>query len=116
MPFALATFNVKNLLEPRDEAARTILPEKLDAIAALVRACDADVIGLQEVGPIDLARALVARLPGCRYGEPVLGTPDARGIRCALLTRLPVLYARVRTAEALTFPALVGELRSTWSA
>jgi endonuclease/exonuclease/phosphatase family metal-dependent hydrolase len=108
VPFALATFNVKNLLEPReprDEAARTFLQEKLDAIAALVRACDADVIGLQEVGPIDLARALVARLPGCRYGEPVLGTPDARGIRCAVLTRLPVVYARVRTAEALPFPA-----------
>ncbi len=105
MPFALATFNVKNLLEPRDERARAVWPEKLDAIASLVRACDADVIGLQEVGPIDLVRALVARLPECRYGDPIVGTPDARGIRCALLTRVPVALARVRTAEALPFPA-----------
>jgi len=104
LAFTLATFNVKDLLAPRDERALAVLPGKLDAIATLLRECDADVVGLEEVGPIDLVRGIVARTPGCRYGEPVMGTPDARGIRCAVLTRLPVVSARVRTAEALPFP------------
>jgi predicted extracellular nuclease len=33
-----------------------------------------------------------------------VGTPDARGIRCALVSRLPVTTSRVHTAEALDFP------------
>jgi endonuclease/exonuclease/phosphatase family metal-dependent hydrolase len=104
MAFALATFNVKDLLEPRDDLSRAVMGDKLDGIAALLAECDADVVGLQEVGPIELLRAVVARLPRCGYGEPLLGTPDARGIRCALLTRLPVVSARVWTAERLPFP------------
>jgi len=107
MPFALATFNVKNLLEPRDERERATLRDKLDAIATQIRACDADVVGLQEVGPIDLVRAVVDRVKGLKglpYGDPIIGTPDARGIRCALLARVPVVYARIVTAEALSFP------------
>lgn len=105
MSFVLATFNVKNLLQPRDERERAVLPDKLDAVATQVGACDADVVGLQEVGPIDLLREVVARLPGRPYRDPILGTPDARGIRCALLTRVPVVHARVLTAKALPFPA-----------
>lgn len=104
MPFALATFNVKNLLEPRDERERATLKEKLDAIATQIRACDADVVGLQEVGPIDLVRAVADRVKGRPYGDPIIGTPDARGIRCALLARIPVVYARIVTADALSFP------------
>jgi endonuclease/exonuclease/phosphatase family metal-dependent hydrolase len=105
MAFALATFNVKNLLEPKGEGRHAVFEAKLDAIADQVRACDADVVGLQEVGPIDLVRAIVTRLPEWHYGEPVMGTPDARGIRCALLARVPLVHASVRTAETLSFPA-----------
>jgi len=104
MPLVLATFNVKDLLDPANDGARAVFQEKLDAVAAMIRACDADVVGLQEIGPVDLLRAVVSRLPGCHYGEPVVGTPDARGIRCALLARIPVVHARVCTAEALPFP------------
>jgi len=103
MPLTIATFNVKNLLAARDDRQRAILPAKLDYVAAALRSCDADVVGLQEVGPAELARAVRDRLPG-DYGEPVLGTPDARGIRCALLSRVRVIEARVHTAEALSFP------------
>jgi endonuclease/exonuclease/phosphatase family metal-dependent hydrolase len=102
--FTLATFNVKDLLEPRGERARAILPAKLDWIAGMVRACDADVVGLQEVGPPELLRAVLDRLDDRAYNEPVLGTADARGIRCALLSRLPVAFARVHTSDALPFP------------
>src|ERR1700733_7129725 len=104
MALSLATFNVKNLLEPRSDAERAVMPRKLDAIAEMLRACDADIVGLEEVGPPALLRAVMARLPGSGYGEPVVGTPDARGIRCALLSRVPILHARVETAEALPFP------------
>jgi endonuclease/exonuclease/phosphatase family metal-dependent hydrolase len=101
---ALATFNVKDLLEPQNEDDRALLPAKLDAIARVVRACDADVVGLQEVGPVELLAAVLARLVGSGYGEPVIGTADGRGIRCALLSRLPIVAAQVHTAAALSFP------------
>ncbi len=105
MPFTpTATFNVKNLLEARDEGDRALLWRKLDGIAGMLRECDADVVGLQEVGPLALLDDVMARLPAMGYAAPVVGTPDARGIRCALLSRLPVLDARVETAAALPFP------------
>jgi endonuclease/exonuclease/phosphatase family metal-dependent hydrolase len=102
MALTLATFNVKNLLEPRDDATRAILADKLDWTARMLRACDADIVGLQEVGPPELLGAVVARLEG--YGARVLGTADARGIRCALVSRLPLLEARVHVADAIPFP------------
>jgi endonuclease/exonuclease/phosphatase family metal-dependent hydrolase len=104
MTFTLATFNVKDLLEPRSERARALLEPKLQWIARTVKACDADVMGLQEVGPPELLAAVLSRLGDSRYGSPVVGTADARGIRCALISRLPVLEARVHTADALPFP------------
>jgi endonuclease/exonuclease/phosphatase family metal-dependent hydrolase len=105
MPVTLATFNVKNLLEPRNERDRAILPAKLDWIARMIHTCDADVVGLQEVGPADLLEAVVARLERRGgYAKPILGTADARGIRCALLSRVPVIDAQVHTTDALPFP------------
>jgi endonuclease/exonuclease/phosphatase family metal-dependent hydrolase len=104
MTLTLATFNVKDLLLPRDDGERTVLGAKLAFIAQMLRACDADVVGLQEVGPMELVRAVLDRLDGQGYGEPVMGTADARGIRCALLSRVPVVEARVHTAESLPFP------------
>jgi len=104
MTFTLATFNVKDLLEPRSETARALFEAKLDWIARMVQACDADVMGLQEVGTPDLLRAVLARLGNSGYSAPVMGTADARGIRCALISRLPVLEAQVHTADALPFP------------
>ncbi|MBV9946032.1 MAG: endonuclease/exonuclease/phosphatase family protein [Myxococcales bacterium] len=103
MPLTIATFNVKNLLAPDSDAERALLPAKLDAIAASLRACDADVVGLQEIGPPELLEAVRTRL-GPGYVPSVLGTADARGIRCALLSRLPVSAAEVHEARALPFP------------
>jgi endonuclease/exonuclease/phosphatase family metal-dependent hydrolase len=111
MALTLATFNVKNLLHPADEAGRAVLAEKLEWLARMIRACDADVLGLQEVGPPALLAALLAKVRsaggGGAYGEPVLGTADARGIRCALVSRVPVADARVHTAASLAFPVFV---------
>jgi endonuclease/exonuclease/phosphatase family metal-dependent hydrolase len=97
MPLTLATFNVKNLLEVPSR-------EKVAWIARTLGECDADVVGLQEIGPPELLAAVVAELPRAGYGPPVVGTPDARGIRCALVSRVPVTTSRVHTAEALDFP------------
>jgi endonuclease/exonuclease/phosphatase family metal-dependent hydrolase len=105
MGLSIATFNVKNLLEPTTNAARAILPRKLDAIAETLRACDADVVGLQEIGAAALLSQVLDRLPARGgYGEPVMGTIDRRGIGCALLSRAPVLEARVHTCDALPLP------------
>jgi endonuclease/exonuclease/phosphatase family metal-dependent hydrolase len=104
--FSLATFNVKNLFEPRDDAERALLPKRLDLLGALLRECDADVVALQEVGSVELVRALASRLgPSHARSEAVIGGADARGIRCALLSRAPVLVARVHAADSLAFPA-----------
>jgi hypothetical protein len=57
MPLSVATFNVKNLLPPVTERDRTVLPQKLAFIAAALSDCDADVVGLEEVGNEELVRA-----------------------------------------------------------
>jgi endonuclease/exonuclease/phosphatase family metal-dependent hydrolase len=114
MPLTLATFNVKNLLEPPSQPARTaeavaagraLLGEKISWIARMLRDCDADVVGLQEVGPPELLDAVLAEIPQAGYTRPILGTADPRGIRCALVSRVPVALSQVHTAEALDFPA-----------
>jgi endonuclease/exonuclease/phosphatase family metal-dependent hydrolase len=105
MALSIATFNVKNLLEPASDAARAVLPRKLDAIAEMFRACDADVVGLQEIGTAALLSQVLDRLPARGgYGEPIMGTVDRRGIGCALLSRVTVLQAQVHTCDALPFP------------
>jgi endonuclease/exonuclease/phosphatase family metal-dependent hydrolase len=104
VPLSLATYNVKNLLQPRTEADRARLPAKLDALATALRRLNADVVALQEIGPPELAQELVARLSDLGYADPTLGTADARGIRCALLARPPLLDVTVHAADALSFP------------
>jgi endonuclease/exonuclease/phosphatase family metal-dependent hydrolase len=107
MPFTLATFNVKDLFDaaPGEDAARAALDAKLANLAEIVARADADVLALQEVGSAAVLRALTARLDrGGGYGEPIVGTADARGIRCALLSRAKILDAKVRSADYLSFP------------
>jgi endonuclease/exonuclease/phosphatase family metal-dependent hydrolase len=105
MPLVLATYNVKNLFDAPSDAERPLWDRKVEALAGTLRACNADVVGLQEVGSPDAARELASRVRDLGYGEPIFATPDARGIRCALLSRFPVAFAHVRTCAALPFPA-----------
>jgi endonuclease/exonuclease/phosphatase family metal-dependent hydrolase len=107
MPWTLATYNVMNLLEPRDDAARAVLPAKIAELGRVLGECDADVVALQEVGGEALVRRVLASIPGAPYGDPVVGTADRRGIRCALASRLPLRGAWVHTADALAFPSFV---------
>jgi endonuclease/exonuclease/phosphatase family metal-dependent hydrolase len=104
---SLATFNVKDLLPPASDAARAALPAKLDWIARMLRTVDADVVGLQEVGSAELLAAIAERMGSATALGQVMGTTDARGIGCALLSRLPLIESRVHTAESLAFPVFV---------
>ena len=97
----LATFNLKDFFPqpPHD------FSPKVAWVAGALRRIDADVVALQEVGPAETLDVLLASLDGRGgYGEPIVGTPDARGIRNALLSRAPILASRVHTADALPFP------------
>lgn len=115
--FTVVTYNVKDLFEVgsrsapaalRDPAlARPHFEAKLDSLARQLARAAADVVALQEVGSAEVVRALTARLPQLGYGPPVMGTADARGIQCAIVSRLPVLESGVHTAEWLPFPAFV---------
>ena len=107
MGLSLATFNVKDLLPPASDAARAALPGKLDWIARMLRTVDADVVGLEEVGSAELLAAVAERMGSPTALQQVMGTTDARGIGCALLSRLPLIEARVHTAESLPFPVFV---------
>jgi endonuclease/exonuclease/phosphatase family metal-dependent hydrolase len=59
------------------------------------------------VGSAELLAAVADRLGSASALHQVMGTTDARGIGCALLSRLPVIEARVHTAESLAFPVFV---------
>lgn len=110
MGFSLATFNVKNLLDPDGDPAAAptaaMWPAKMAWIAGVLAACDADVVGLQEIGSAGLLQQVLDRpeIRG-RYTTPVMGTTDARGIGCALVSRLPILATKVHAAAAIAFPA-----------
>ncbi|WP_394847487.1 endonuclease/exonuclease/phosphatase family protein [Pendulispora brunnea] len=86
-----------------DEISKIHLNRKLDTLAAVVSKVDADVLALQEVGSESVLDRLRERLPGM-YGFRMVGTADARGIRCALLSRLPVRNYDVHATEQLDFP------------
>jgi endonuclease/exonuclease/phosphatase family metal-dependent hydrolase len=118
MPFSLATFNVKDLLDestpPLSEdpvAARKLYRGKLEAIAPMLRRVDADVIAFQEVANARVLEDLRALLPprdGVAHGGYVAaaaGSPDRRGIACGLLSRFPVVATCDHRPKDLGFPA-----------
>jgi endonuclease/exonuclease/phosphatase family metal-dependent hydrolase len=104
----IATYNVKDLFEANVVGDEAHVEAKLSFLAGVVARADADVLGFQEIGSEALLLALLDRVPPSAdhgaYGKPIFGTPDARGIRNAIATRLPVLASRVHTADALAFP------------
>lgn len=104
----LATYNVLNLFDPRDAGEEAVLDAKLQFLAARIAEANADVVGLQEIGSEALLAQLVSLLEShAPYMHCVVGTPDSRGIRNALLSRLPLLASRVLTTPALDFPRFV---------
>jgi endonuclease/exonuclease/phosphatase family metal-dependent hydrolase len=101
MPLTLATFNVKDLFDPGFGA-------KMDELAKHVTRADADVVGFQEIGSEEAFAEVLARVPkGAGYTTRVIGTPDKRGIRNAVISRLPVVHQCVHTTPNVPFPVFV---------
>jgi endonuclease/exonuclease/phosphatase family metal-dependent hydrolase len=107
MTLRVATFNLKDFFEPKREEERAVAGAKFDGVVRSLRRARADVIALQEVGSVDLLNRLVAALPELAYEAPVVGSEDRRGIRNAILSRLPVLWAQVHQAASIPFPRFV---------
>lgn len=107
MALRIATFNVKDFFLPRSDAERSVAVGKFANITANLRRANADVVALQEVGEEQQVERLVNALPELNYGAPVVGTPDKRGIRCVILSRLPVVWSQVHTRGSLPFPHFI---------
>jgi endonuclease/exonuclease/phosphatase family metal-dependent hydrolase len=125
MPFSIATFNVKDLLDPGTpplaedpEVARGHYRAKLEAIAPVVRRLDADVLALQEISSARVLEDLRAILPpreGVAHGGYVAlaaGSPDRRGIACGILSRFPLAGTCDHKPSDVGFPRFrVGDER-----
>lgn len=107
MPLRIATFNLKDFFLPRSDAERSVAVGKFANIAANLRRANADVVALQEVGEEQQLDRLVKDVADLGYGAPVIGTADKRGIRCAILSRVPILWSQVHTHKTLPFPRFV---------
>jgi endonuclease/exonuclease/phosphatase family metal-dependent hydrolase len=103
MALRIATFNLMDFFPPQGPEEQGIVGQKVDGAVASLRRANADVVALQEVGDDAMARKL-SELAG--YGPPVVGSADKRGIRNAILSRLPVLWSQVHQSSGLPFPKL----------
>jgi len=105
----LATYNVLNLFDAhddpfhRDEGTAPKPMAQLQKLAETIRKVDADVLALQEVENRGyLEKFVQSMLPDMGYEHVVCySSNDARGIDCAVLSRLPV--GPVTSYRHLTF-------------
>ena len=86
----LTTWNVQNLFRPpaADKAALVVYRQKLRVLASVIRQLEPEVLALQEVGGDDALSDLQRAIGASLYEHRAIGTPDARGIACAVLSRL----------------------------
>jgi endonuclease/exonuclease/phosphatase family metal-dependent hydrolase len=104
MSLRIATFNLKDFFLPRNDAERSVAPRKFANLVSNLRRADADIVALQEVGEEQQLGRLVNALADRDYRATIVGKPDKRGIRCAILSRLAVIESHVYTPTNLTFP------------
>ena len=105
--FTVLTWNVENLFRPTDgadEAERLLYKRKVEYLAATIDGVGPTVVALQEVGG-EAAAADLQAAAGFEHLR-VSKHPDPRGIRVALLSRVPLR----KVGEVDGFP--VGGLRS----
>ena len=102
----LATYNVENLFDNKDDPALSGDAEDLDdykpeaeraGVAAAIRAIDADVIALQEVESFDaLVEFRDQHLSGLGYDHVVsIDAGDGRGIEQSVISRFPLKDPKV---------------------
>ncbi len=107
MSLRLATFNLKDFFLPRSDAERGVAAAKFASIASNLQRANADVVALQEAGEEVQIERLVRAVEPLGYGAPLFGTVDKRGIRCVVLSRLPVVWSQVHTRSSLPFPHFI---------
>lgn len=100
--FSLATYNLHNLFDTVDDPeaeddvlAPAELEQKLDRLAVVIAALDADVLALQEVEHQSLLDALFTRAPLAGRGyahRRLIEATHTRGIDVAVVSRLPLEY------------------------
>jgi endonuclease/exonuclease/phosphatase family metal-dependent hydrolase len=100
----IATFNIKDLFTPQPEHEAIFARKLVFLVEAIVRS-EASVVALQEVGDDTAFARLCALLPSDFAALP--GTADERGIRCAILSKLPVIASKVHLSDQLPFPVFV---------
>ncbi|RYU09517.1 endonuclease/exonuclease/phosphatase family protein [Nocardioides iriomotensis] len=108
----LGTWNLENLFRPDAGSGApttsTAYESKLTRLAATIDALGLDAVAVQEVGSPEALDDLRDRLSGRWRAETA--DPDARGIRCGVLSRLPVLgTAQVRDFPELLLPVQVDD-------
>lgn len=108
----VATYNVENFFDASDEmraaaSGETLTPIKplpdRAAVAAAIRAIDADVLALQEVGSLKtLTMFRDEQLKGMGYDYIAsIDSGDERGIENAVLSRFPIKDEKVWSQEGL---------------
>lgn len=111
--FTLATWNVKNFFDEKDDVgfkddvySASQVQAKMKLLGSAIRALDADVLVLQEVEKHDLLERLnKAELGTMKYKEVrMFEGNDMRGIDVALLSRFPVLQYKSNSND--TFPGV----------
>lgn len=88
----IATWNLENLFTPNAGAGAPTGQEayerKIAALADTIAALAPDVLAVQEVGSPAALDDLTAAIGGSWHTE--LAAPDERGIRCGIISRLPL--------------------------
>ena len=108
----LATYNIENLFDDKDDP--TLSGEQEDkemtkplahreAVAAAIKAIDADVIALQEIESLQaLTWFRDTHLQGLGYDHIAsLDSGDGRGIECSVISRFPIIESKVYAGVAL---------------
>lgn len=106
-PFRVLTWNVENFFDDRndpetndDVVTTTEMNQKIEDIARVLRAADADLVALQEVENLALLDRLNAAIPELAYTERDLRDSfDGRGIDVAFLARSPVTMVASHLGE-----------------
>lgn len=115
--FRLATLNVEQLAGPMD--AEPSDGAHLEAIAALIRDTDADLLALQGVQSLEAVQWFVAEyLDGAGYEYIVsLDVGHERGVENALLSRVPTEMSSVWPSLALggRHPVLAGDVPNPYA-
>jgi hypothetical protein len=87
----VGTWNLENLNRPGGAfgpKTEALYQDKLEQLAVTITAIAPDVLAVQEVGQPAALGDLVAHLPGTWHTQ-LSAAPDVRGIRVALLSRMP---------------------------